>query len=206
MLQMSYEASAKKHAQEVRARLYGKPQREIKPKPVLLIAATKPPRIDVDCSYHVVLFRMYQFKQERAQERMKERTKFRVAANFTINPVNEYGPPVQVLDFSYASLSPPRRTMLEITEEVLKDFPDVTLEMLRGTRRTHDIVKPRHMAMYAVWKERTDLSYPAIGRFFSADHSSVINCIKKMKARLEGDPEAALWLSRKSRQKAARRN
>jgi len=60
----------------------------------------------------------------------------------------------------------------------------VTEEELTGKSRKQDLVMPRHITMYAI-REHTDLSYPAIGEFFSdRDHSSVMHAVSKVKKHM----------------------
>lgn len=190
MLHTSIEASAKKHAQEVRARLYGKPQ---KPKP-LLISVDKPKRQDVDCSYHMVLYRKYLIRLEKAQEAIGNKV---IYANFSISPSAEYAQPAQILDFSYSEQQPIKRTMMQIAMEVLSRFPGISLEQVRSRRRFESIVEPRHQCWYAVYNERRDLSLVAIGKFFNREHSGLLHGVKCMKARFEDDEDAKRWIENK---------
>ena len=190
MQNLSIEASAKKHAQEVRARLYGKPQ---KPKP-LLISVEKLKRPDMDQSYHMVLYRKYLLRLEKAQQAIGNKV---IYANFSISPSAEYTQAAQILDFSYSEPEPIKRTMMQITMEVLAKYPDVSLEQIRSTRRFESIVEPRHQCWYAVYKERGDLSLVVIAKFFNREHTGLLHGIKCMKARLEDDKEAQEWIARK---------
>lgn len=56
---------------------------------------------------------------------------------------------------------------------------DVTLEDLRSRSRRAALVRARHAAMYAV-RQHTDLSYPAIGRFFNRHHTAVMHAVDRM--------------------------
>lgn len=56
---------------------------------------------------------------------------------------------------------------------------DIPAETLRCQSRRADIVRARHAAMYAV-RQHTDLSYPAIGRLFNRDHTTVMHAVDKI--------------------------
>jgi len=94
----------------------------------------------------------------------------------------------------------PRRPAKEIIKEVLANFPGVSWEDLKGARRTRDIVYPRQLAMYELYVQRKDLSFPAIGRLFGGrDHTTVLHAVNKIKAMTEDDRDAALWMQRRQR-------
>jgi chromosomal replication initiator protein len=77
-----------------------------------------------------------------------------------------------------------RRTVSQIVDEVLLGFPGIMVKALKGHSRTRPVVAARHAAIYAVWRERPDMSYPAIGRWFGKrDHSSAHHAVQKMKAQ-----------------------
>lgn len=77
-----------------------------------------------------------------------------------------------------------RRTMMEIAADVLKDFPGITIKDIKGSRRTRAIVLPRQIAMYHIYREREDLSFPMIGRFFGGrDHTTVLHAVRKFEPR-----------------------
>ena len=58
---------------------------------------------------------------------------------------------------------------------------------LISDRRTQDIVRPRHVAMY-LCKKLTLLSQPQIGRKFSGrDHTTVLHAVRKINAEMETD-------------------
>ena len=60
---------------------------------------------------------------------------------------------------------------------------------LTGKSRTQDLVTARHITMYAI-REHTDLSFPAIGEYFSGrDHSSVMHAVSKVKTQMKENHE-----------------
>lgn len=71
----------------------------------------------------------------------------------------------------------------DIIMSVLSKYPDVTIDEIRGPRRSNRIVRPRQVAMYEVYRQRPDFSLPAIGRIFGGrDHTTVLHTIRKMTA------------------------
>lgn len=91
-----------------------------------------------------------------------------------------------------------KRPVKEIVEDVLKDFPGITWKDVRGKRRTKDIVYPRHLCMYEVHRQRNDMSYPMIGRFFGGkDHTTIINAVVKIAGMSERDHRRELATQRK---------
>lgn len=80
-----------------------------------------------------------------------------------------------------------RRSVEAIVRDVLRDFPGVTWEDVKGIRRTRHLVTPRHACMKAVYEERKDLSLPALGRIFGGrDHTTILNAVRKHRAVQEG--------------------
>lgn len=76
-----------------------------------------------------------------------------------------------------------RRSMLDITMEVLVDYPGISVNDVRFGRRSRKVCEPRAIAMYEVKKQRPDLSFPAIGRWFGGrDHTTVLYSVRKVEA------------------------
>jgi hypothetical protein len=76
-----------------------------------------------------------------------------------------------------------RLPILEIVLEVLTSFPGVTVEDLKSSRRSRDIVLPRQIAMFEAYHRRKDLSLPSIGRWFGGrDHTTVLHAVRKIEA------------------------
>ena len=62
---------------------------------------------------------------------------------------------------------------------------DFTIEDIKGKSRRRPLVTARQIAMY-VFRELTDLSYPAIAREFGGrDHTTVIHAVEKIKALMK---------------------
>ena len=71
------------------------------------------------------------------------------------------------------------RTPDEMLTEIAGYF-GLSVDALRGKSRQRDLVVSRQVAMY-VFRELTDLSYPAIGRLFGdRDHTTVIHAVEKV--------------------------
>lgn len=64
---------------------------------------------------------------------------------------------------------------------------DVTIEELKGRKRTSNIAFARHVAVYLI-KKLTDRSFPAIGRVFGRDHSTIISSIEAVEKKIKTDP------------------
>ena len=62
----------------------------------------------------------------------------------------------------------------------------LTVEDLKGRKRTSNIASARHVAIYLI-KTLTDRSLPAIGRVFGRDHTTMINSIETVEKRMAAD-------------------
>jgi hypothetical protein len=62
----------------------------------------------------------------------------------------------------------------------------VTPASLKEHRRSRSHTRPRHIAMFLVYRD-TELSYPEVGRMFSRDHSTVIAAVRKITTQLEDE-------------------
>lgn len=185
------EAEQRRSAAATRARLMGKPAKPKIMAPVLQITAGRKP---VDASYHMVLYRAYQANLQAT---------FSMAGSFTVNTVDEYCPYRAEIEFTeqpgaeLPSLPTPRKTMKQIVMEVLERFPSVEFEDLQGFKRNRIFVQARHTAMYEVMRQRPDLSYPMVGRFFNKDHTVVLHAVHKIRSEIEGDDKSFEWMKRK---------
>jgi chromosomal replication initiator protein len=80
--------------------------------------------------------------------------------------------------------------------KVARIIADVALETgvprrdILGDARTKHIVDARHLAMWRVRRE-TGMSLPAIGREFNRDHTSVLNAIRRVDAKMSERKEDA---------------
>ena len=68
-------------------------------------------------------------------------------------------------------------------DELLKEISEIlgfSVDAMRGKSRQRPLVTARQTAMY-VFRELTDLSYPAIARLFGGrDHTTVIHAVDKI--------------------------
>jgi chromosomal replication initiator protein len=91
----------------------------------------------------------------------------------------------------YNSFTPPALTLISRIKSVVAEQYGVTVMDLISSRRTWDLVRPRHVAMY-LCKVMTPKSYPEIGRRFgNRDHATVMNAVRKITERIASDPEFA---------------
>ena len=66
-------------------------------------------------------------------------------------------------------------------------------DSLLGYRRDQRVAAARHVAMYLL-REITGDSYPALGKFFNRDHSTIIHGYKKVERRMLDSPEYGAWV------------
>lgn len=83
-----------------------------------------------------------------------------------------------------------------IQRAVLSKFPGITMADMKSQSRSARYFIPRHIAMY-LCKEMTNKSLPDIGRRFGGrDHTTVLNAINRITARLLDDEEFAQFVNR----------
>lgn len=76
-----------------------------------------------------------------------------------------------------------KKSMQAIAQEVIAKFPGVRLSELRGVTRAKRVCWPRQIAMYETRRQRPDVSYPAIGRWYGGrDHTTVLHAERKVAA------------------------
>ena len=76
----------------------------------------------------------------------------------------------------------PRPITPQLILEATSTMFDFSIEDIKGKSRQRPLVTARQVAMY-VFRELTDLSYPAIAREFGGrDHTTVIHAVEKIKA------------------------
>ncbi len=130
-------------------------------------------------------------------------------ANSCLNDVRHIEGTINRL-MAYTAMMIPKKITLEFAAEALKDyvsknvfadnsvsniqkkvadFFDITLDDLKGKKRTQKIVRPRHIAMYLARKE-TDEGLAKIGlEFGGRDHSTVIAAYDKINKELQTNQE-----------------
>ena len=70
-------------------------------------------------------------------------------------------------------------------QRVVCDYFKVTIDDIKGKKRSQNINYPRQVAIY-LCRELTNESYPKIGTYFGGrDHSTIINAYEKIKKDLE---------------------
>ena len=62
----------------------------------------------------------------------------------------------------------------------------VTVEDIRGKRRTREIAQARHVCIY-IMRTVTDLSLPSLGRVFDRDHTTILSSIDTITAKIRED-------------------
>jgi len=79
----------------------------------------------------------------------------------------------------------PRPITPQVILDATAEMFDFTVEEIKGKSRRRPLVTARQVAMY-VFREVTDLSYPAIAREFGGrDHTTVIHAVEKIKALMK---------------------
>ena len=103
------------------------------------------------------------------------------------------GAPITV-DTAVASISdhivsaePLKVSADKIIRAVCSEF-GISLSDIRSRSRSVKYTVPRHTASYLI-RTKTNMSYPAIGKLFNRDHSSVISSVEKAEAMLSSDPD-----------------
>ncbi len=77
-------------------------------------------------------------------------------------------------------------TIDKIFAAVYKKF-DIPKEEIIGKKRTKEIAKVRHIAIYLI-REITEMSYPNIGKIFERDHATVMSSLDVVKRTITADP------------------
>lgn len=85
---------------------------------------------------------------------------------------------------------PVAMTVEKILNRVAQKY-EVSVESIKGTRRTKSIVQARHVAIYLI-RELTAMSFPQLGKLFSKDHSSVMSSYNKIEEAIKKEDPFAL--------------
>ncbi|MBB6098977.1 chromosomal replication initiator protein [Deinobacterium chartae] len=72
--------------------------------------------------------------------------------------------------------------------KAVADHYGMSVEVLKGSSRTRDVVVPRQIAMYLI-RDMTTHSLPEIGQFFGRDHSTVLYTTQKLSEQIGKDSE-----------------
>lgn len=82
----------------------------------------------------------------------------------------------------------------DIIQDAVANYYGVTVEDLKGSRRSHEITAPRQIAMY-LCREMLGMSLTGIGTAFGGrHHTTVISSIEKVEASIKQSPNVASLL------------
>ena len=84
---------------------------------------------------------------------------------------------------------PSNVTVDKVLSAVSRKF-NISIEELKGKKRTREIVFARHVTIYII-RKITDMALIAIGKVFSRDHSTVLSSIDAIETELKDNPELA---------------
>lgn len=79
-----------------------------------------------------------------------------------------------------------RELSIELIQEVVANYYNLTVDDLKGQRRTRNIAHPRQVAMY-LSRTLTPTSLPKIGQEFNKDHTTVMHAYTKINDAIESD-------------------
>ncbi len=72
-------------------------------------------------------------------------------------------------------------------QDIVSAYYDVDPDSMCSERQDREVAWPRQVAMYLA-REITGKSYPAIGRMFDRDHSTVISALRAVEDRQTTSP------------------
>lgn len=82
-----------------------------------------------------------------------------------------------------------RRVTVQMVQQAVADFYNVSVESMTSSRRTSDVTYPRQVAMY-LSREMTDLSLKVIGEQFGGrNYSTIISAYNKIEDDMQFDPD-----------------
>ncbi len=64
---------------------------------------------------------------------------------------------------------------------------EVSVEDIKGAKRTKQIATPRHIAVYLI-RELTNMSFPQLGKLFDRDHATIMNSYQTVSTKMKDDP------------------
>ena len=76
-------------------------------------------------------------------------------------------------------------TVDKIVDKVAKKY-GITVEDIKGRKRTREIANPRHIAIFII-RKLTDMSLPAIGRLFNRDHTTIMSSLENIETELKSN-------------------
>ncbi len=78
--------------------------------------------------------------------------------------------------FGNSEESGAKNTMDRIAARVLEGFPGVDLAKIKGRERNRFFAFPRHLILYTIHQQRSDLTFPQIARWCGGrDHTTVMH-------------------------------
>lgn len=87
-----------------------------------------------------------------------------------------------------------RKLSIREIQEAVAAYYRVTVSGILSARRTHDVIKPRHVAYY-LSKAFTTKSLPQIGWYFAGrDHTSILSGVRKIDRLRISDPQLEIDL------------
>ena len=97
---------------------------------------------------------------------------------------------INILINEYWQNSKNRVLSIEYIQDVVAKYFNISIEDLKGSRRSSDVVFPRQIAMY-LCKNVAQISYPKIGQAFGKrDHSTIMHGYKKIEQEIKQNPES----------------
>ena len=84
-------------------------------------------------------------------------------------------------------------TIDRIFEKVAKKY-GVSVEDIKGVKRTKDIAFARHIAIYMI-RKLTDMSLPQLGKLFKRDHTTILSSIKTVEREINANPSMDIELT-----------
>ncbi len=85
-----------------------------------------------------------------------------------------------------SSSEPIAMTSEKILTKIAEKY-EVTVEDIKGTKRTKQIATPRHVAVYMI-RELTNMSFPQLGKLFDRDHTTILNSYQTVVTKMKDDP------------------
>lgn len=98
--------------------------------------------------------------------------------------------PAELLPPAPPSEPRPPRITIERIQHIVAHHYNMTADELCSDRRTADVVRARHIAMYLA-TTMTKRSISEIGRRFERDHTSVIAAVRKLERWISKNPQFA---------------
>ncbi len=90
-----------------------------------------------------------------------------------------------ISDFMSGS-EPMSQTSDKILSKIAQKY-DISLEDIKGSKRSRGIAMPRHIAIYLI-REMTNMSFPQLGKLFGRDHTTILNSYQTVVEKMKEDP------------------